>query len=79
MAETRRPLTPTNRYSTAYVLSHAVTASKDTIKDWMGRIHFKTRTLEKVGTEMSLHVLAYNMKRAINMLGAPKMIAATRG
>lgn len=50
-----------------------------TIKDWMGRSHFKTRTLEKVGTEMSLHVLAYNMKRAINMLGAPKMIAAMRG
>jgi hypothetical protein len=49
-----------------------------TIKDWMGRSHFKTRTLEKVGTEMSLHVLAYNMKRGINMLGVPKMIAAAR-
>ncbi|MBB3479178.1 hypothetical protein FHW97_003551 [Novosphingobium sp. SG754] len=50
-----------------------------TIKDWMGRSHFKTRTLEKVSTEMSLHVLAYNLKRAINMLGAPKMIAAMKG
>jgi transposase len=50
-----------------------------TIKDWMGRSHFKTRTLERVGTEMSLHVLAYNMKRAINMLGTPKMIAAMQG
>lgn len=50
-----------------------------TIKDWMGRSHFKTRSLEKVGTEMSLHVLAYNMKHAINMLGAKKMIAAMQG
>ena len=50
-----------------------------TIKDWMGRSHFKTRTLERVGTEMSLHVLAYNMKRVINMLGAPKLIAAMQG
>jgi transposase len=50
-----------------------------TIKDWMGRSHFKTRTLERVGTEMSLHVLAYNMKRAINIIGAPKLIAALQG
>ena len=34
-----------------------------TLKAWMGAIHFKTRTLEKVRTEMSLHVLAYNLKR----------------
>jgi transposase len=50
-----------------------------TIKDWMGRSHFKTRTLERVGTEMSLHVLAYNIKRVINILGAPKLIAAMHG
>jgi len=43
-----------------------------TIKDWMGRSHFKTRTLEKVSAEMSLHVLAYNLKRTINLLGATK-------
>jgi transposase len=47
-----------------------------TIKDWMGRSHFKTRTLDKVATEMSLHVLAYNLKRTIKILGAPKLIAA---
>ena len=34
-----------------------------TLKAWMGATHFKTRTLEKVRTEMSLHVLAYNLKR----------------
>jgi transposase len=50
-----------------------------TIKDWMGRSHFKTRTLENVSAEMSLHVLAYNLKRAINLLGAPKLMAAIRG
>ena len=32
-----------------------------TIKDWMGRSHFKTKTLGKVSTEMSPHVLAYNI------------------
>jgi transposase len=47
-----------------------------TIKDWMGRSHFKTRRLENVGTEMSLHILAYNIKRAVALLGTPKLIAA---
>ncbi len=44
-----------------------------------GRSHFKMRRLANVGTEMSLHVLAYNMKRAIALLGAPGLIAAMRG
>jgi hypothetical protein len=38
-----------------------------TLKAWMGATHFKTRTLEKVRTEMSLNVLAYNLKRVIAM------------
>ena len=50
-----------------------------TIKDWMGRSHFQTRRLAGVGTEMSLHVLAYNLKRAIDVLGTPALIAAIRG
>jgi len=50
-----------------------------TIKDWMGRGHFRTRRLPNVGTEMSLHVLAYNLKRAIAVLGTPALIAAIRG
>ena len=49
-----------------------------TLKDWMGRSHFKTRTLEKVGTEMSLHVLAYNLKRVLAVLGTRELIAAIR-
>ena len=40
-----------------------------TLKHWMGSTHFLTRTLEHVSTEMSLHVLAYNLKRLISMLG----------
>ena len=34
-----------------------------TLKAWMGATHFLTRTLDKARTEMSLHVLAYNLKR----------------
>jgi transposase len=47
-----------------------------TLKAWMGANHFLTKTLEHVSTEMSLHVLAYNMKRAINLLGAKTLIEA---
>ena len=41
-----------------------------TIKSWMGSTHFKMKTLPRVSTEMSLHVLAYNLKRVINIMGA---------
>ncbi len=47
-----------------------------TIKCWMGYTHFLTKTVPKVSTEMSLHVLAYNMKRMINIMGARKLIEA---
>jgi transposase len=49
-----------------------------TLKAWMGATHFKTRTLEKVRTEMSLHVLAYNLKRVIAILGPQPLMAAIR-
>ena len=49
-----------------------------TLKHWMGMSHFLTRTLEHVGTEMSLHVLAYNIKRVMQVLGAAKAIKAIR-
>ena len=45
-----------------------------TIKHWMGSTHFLMKRLENVQAEMGLHVLAYNMKRAINVLGVPKII-----
>ena len=47
-----------------------------TLKDWMGRSHFKMRRLENVGTEISLHILAYNIKRAIALVGVPRLMAA---
>ena len=50
-----------------------------TLKDWMGRSHFKTRTLKNVATEASLHILAYNIKRAIALLGVPGLMAAMQG
>ena len=40
-----------------------------TIKQAMGSTHFLMRRLPNVKAEMSLHVLAYNLKRAINVLG----------
>lgn len=49
-----------------------------TLKAWMGSSHFLTRTLPKVQTEMSLQVLAYNLKRAIKILGAAPLIAAMK-
>ncbi|KUO67923.1 MAG: transposase [Alphaproteobacteria bacterium BRH_c36] len=49
-----------------------------TLKSWMGHTHFLTKGLEKVSTEMSLCVLAYNVKRMISMLGVQPLIAAIR-
>jgi hypothetical protein len=49
-----------------------------TLKAWMGASHFRTRTLDKVRTEMSFHVLAYNLKRMIAiLLTQPRPIADT--
>ncbi len=49
-----------------------------TIKMWMGWTHFQMRTLKHVRTEMSLHVLAYNMKRVMQILGIGRLIRAIR-
>jgi hypothetical protein len=49
-----------------------------TIKSWMGSAHFLTKTLEKVRTEMSLHVLAYNIKRMIQIFGVRPLLEAIR-
>lgn len=49
-----------------------------TIKAWMGWTHFLTKTFPRVKTEMSLHVLAYNMKRVMNIMGSSALIEAMR-
>jgi hypothetical protein len=45
-----------------------------TLKAWMGATHFLTKTLARVSTEMSLHVLAYNFKRLLNIMGTELMM-----
>jgi transposase len=49
-----------------------------TFKHWMGYTHFLTRTLPNVGTEMSLQVLAYNLKRLIGILGIARTLKAIK-
>jgi hypothetical protein len=49
-----------------------------TLKAWMGATHFLMKTLRKVNAEMSLHVLAYNMKRAIKILGVRPLLEAVK-
>jgi len=48
------------------------------IKHWMGSTHFLTKTLARVSTEMSLHVLAYNFKRLVNILGIAGTLEAMK-
>ncbi|TAM54273.1 MAG: IS1182 family transposase [Paraburkholderia sp.] len=49
-----------------------------TLKHWMGPAHFLTRTLGRVSTEMSLQVLAYNIKRVINILGVLRAMKSVK-
>jgi len=49
-----------------------------TLKSWMGTTHFLTKTLKHVGTEMSLQVLAYNLRRMMNILGIEGTMKAIR-
>jgi transposase len=67
----RRPDAMTERRSTA---EHPF----GTLKFWMGSAHFLMKRLGNVRTEMSLHVLSYNMKRAMNILGVPALLQAMR-
>jgi hypothetical protein len=46
-----------------------------TLKAWMGSTHFLTKSLARVRTEMSLHVLAYNMKRMLQIFGTQMLVA----
>jgi transposase len=49
-----------------------------TLKHWMGSTHFQMRRLGNVSTEMSLHVLAYNLKRVMKILGFAKTLRAMK-
>jgi transposase len=47
-----------------------------TLKQWMGSTHFLTRKLVGVSAEMSLNVLAYNMKRVMSIIGTASLLKA---
>ena len=49
-----------------------------TIKAWMGATHFLMKGLNNVQTEMSLSVLAYNIKRMIAIMGVRPLITAIK-
>jgi hypothetical protein len=42
----------------------------------MGATHFKIKTLKHVATEMALHVLAYNIKRVLAIVGVRDLLKA---
>jgi transposase len=49
-----------------------------TLKAWMGSTHLLTKTLPRVSTEFSLHVLAYNLKRVMQIIGIVPLMEAMR-
>jgi hypothetical protein len=63
---------------TARLRRQTVEHTFGTLKAWMGSAHFLTKSLPHVRTEMSLHVLAYNMKRVMKILGTRSLLQAMR-
>jgi hypothetical protein len=49
-----------------------------TIKARRRATHFPMNTLPRVGAEMALHVVAYNLMRVINIMGPGRLIVAMR-
>jgi transposase len=49
-----------------------------TLKMRIGATHFLMKRLPKVATEMSLHALAYNLTRVMNIVGGKPLLAAIR-
>jgi transposase len=47
-----------------------------TMKFWQGYHHFLTKGLERVRAEFTLHCLAYNFRRVLNVLGLGPLLAA---
>jgi len=60
------------------VRSQTVEHPFGTLKAWMGSTHFLMKRLKNVRTEMSLHVLAYNLRRMISIMGVVPLIEAIR-
>ena len=49
-----------------------------TIKRTLGQYYFLLKGFTKVGAEMGLFCLSYNLRRAINLRGVPALVAALR-
>lgn len=49
-----------------------------TIKMWMGASHFLMKRKHNVSTEISLHILAYNLKRMMTIVGTSGLISMIR-
>ena len=47
-----------------------------TIKAWMRSTHFQLKTIKRVSVGMSLHVLAYNLKRVMNIMETRQLFEA---
>jgi two-component SAPR family response regulator len=50
-----------------------------TIKQWMNQGAFLMRGLDKVRAEFNLTALVYNLRRALNILGVARLMAAVAG
>jgi hypothetical protein len=50
-----------------------------TLKAWMGAMHFTMKTMERVSAEMSLQVLAYNIKRVLKIMGVRPLVEGMNG
>ena len=68
----RMDLAPTSMRTRRKLVEHPF----GTIKSWMGSTHFLMKRLKNVKTEISLHALAYNLKRVMQILGTKPLIAA---
>jgi hypothetical protein len=69
---------PSPSFGNAAIRRRTVEHVFGTLKHWMGSTHFQMRRLGYVSTEMSLHVLAYNLKRVIRILGFAKTLRAMK-
>jgi transposase len=61
---------------TMRIRSQTVEHPFGTLNALMEATHFLTKTLNRVSSEMSLHVLAYNLKRVMAILGVELLVAA---
>lgn len=84
--DTKRPRTTVLKKTVRYVL-HLDQKKMDnrkclsehpfgTIKRALGQYYFLLKGFAKVGAEMSLFCLSYNLRRAINLKGVPALIAS---